>query len=761
MWFKKLRYRKRQYIMIGSILLFTATILTMCVGFVGELGAYSKTCYTRKTCPDVYLYTAGKYDLEQEVEQEVAQNIEKIHQVDCTILQVPMKSNDRNIMVNTNYLTSGEQFMKFVDAGYVTIDSGKSAYPKEGEVWISKAQANPNSIEVGDTIQFGFDTVEELTVSAIYNGSFYTKGKGITIVNESFFKKHQIVMDRSIDAVNLKNATKEYSKEFKEATGVIGQAYTRAELMSEGSSGSSVIGKVGIIASGIVFILALAVIGYFIRTTIMKEYKNIGIYKSLGYETKEVVSLYKKGYLFVSAIALLLGSLIALPLIKMVCLAATTYLPGFELSRISVISVIVIPIILEGILWVSLKIVFKRLNEITPVEAIKDGNTASTDQIKKSVITNAKSSFAMAINHMFQYKKQSITIIAVMTFAITMSFLFIMTYYSCDNMDTNCNGWFSIPKGDCYVVGNIDETVIDYLKQNQEVKQFVYGSILHTQVDEFMGTHDIIGCKLIILNNTAEQITNIKPLQGRLPSAKDEIALSIVSAKQQNLEIGDYLTITLNNIEKEYLLTGYFGTMDDENEGSISGMLTSEAMEECFPTYRATLAVITLKKGVDMQAFRNRMEQEVQGVSVDQVYMALSTSISSIEDMLRNICRILIIIFLLFGFVIILNVLLMQTTNCQRQYGILKALGFTTGYIIRQNLWEYGILMTISTAIATILHNLFSTALLNMVLQINGARNYTPYTVTLALGGLGMVCVVTILLSLPIKKIAPKNLMEE
>ena len=105
--------------------------------------------------------------------------------------------------------------------------------------------------------------------------------------------------------------------------------------------------------------------------------------------------------------------------------------------------------------------------------------------------------------------------------------------------------------------------------------------------------------------------------------------------------------------------------------------------------------------------------------------------------------------------------IVMNNNEQQRNFGIMKAYGFSNGYIIRRNVFRLSLLSALGLGIAAILNVAFTHSIYYAVMGVNAYKTESFETSILLLSGLGVIILITILLSLPIKKISPKKLMEE
>ena len=162
-----------------------------------------------------------------------------------------------------------------------------------------------------------------------------------------------------------------------------------------------------------------------------------------------------------------------------------------------------------------------------------------------------------------------------------------------------------------------------------------------------------------------------------------------------NMKIGSYLKIGIGNgTEKEFLITGTFLSM----EGKVI-MMNVDAMKSIDSKYEPDNCFITLNDKNDFGEFKNDIVSKYNDVDVNEEWTALKSAVTSIESMLSNIMKIMLIIFIIFAVMSIINILSLTISGKRKEYGILKSLGFSTRYIISQNLCHIITLLFIYSSI--------------------------------------------------------------
>lgn len=762
MWLKKIKHKKMQMFLVGLVLFATTVLCTMCIAFTLELNSFAQKGITEKNCPDLFVFDSGTDGFKQNLRTaEVKDNLENVKSIAGKTISVPILYEGNDISLYDDSLLDASKYSEF---GFITKDDPTQNLPNAGEVWLSKTVSEPNHIKIGDTITLQYETHKNLKVVGIFDSTFLPKSMAITpmLGNIKDINELENAEPAALHAVNLRIVSEEKENAVFDADPYMKMGITRDSVRQCLTEISTMMGGFGSMAGIIVFIVALIIIRFIIKTNLIKEYKAIGVYKSLGYTSKKIRSFYLKGYLLIGLISITLGAACSLALVYPIGKICTEYVPGFGISSTSLVVCGLVIVVLMILLYLNLILALKRAKKITPVEAIAVGITSAEKKIKRSLIKSAKSPLSMAVNDMFKYKRSTIMMLLVLTVSLFLSMVFVMGYSSSSHMAQKSNLWFALPKEDAYVSGDITDEVRNYIGHNQYVKSSVYGECLYTPEElKINGKYgDDIKMSYInfsVLDHMDAGVTGVKMSQGTAPGHVGETALGVNLIKLLHVKVGDYIKMEICGVEKQYLVTGSFQSMMSSGYGV---MLLEKDVLACDSNYKTSRAYVCLNSKKDIDLFKKDMETRFPGVSVDDNWNAIENSVASIELMLTSVSSILVGVFIIFSLLNTTIVITMDLKNQRRKYGILKSLGFTTSYMIRQNLCKYSIIIGISIVIATALHKLISARLFG-VMVIDAFRDNNLMLTALVAGFALISIMVAWLLSRSIKKITPIELMEE
>lgn len=267
----------------------------------------------------------------------------------------------------------------------------------------------------------------------------------------------------------------------------------------------------------------------------------------------------------------------------------------------------------------------------------------------------------------------------------------------------------------------------------------------------------------VVVTNDCEKLNNKSMLiEGRYPKYDNEIAIAAKYAKDSSIKTGDEISVKLGTAEGKYIVTGF---VQNANSLGKDCLMTREAYEKLGTLPNVTYYV-DLTPGTDIDSFNSELSdffssdlyaaQNVESIleAGSGVYVALMAVL---------VTAIVIISCIVIIFVMYLLVRTMLGSK-KRDYGILKALGFTTGQLILQTAISFMPAVIISTAVGIAVSIPIIDPLFSVFLSGVGIVKCT-FTVPVGLCILfGVILVIfafaaACLLSMRVKKIAPRELL--
>lgn len=518
----------------------------------------------------------------------------------------------------------------------------------------------------------------------------------------------------------------------------------------------------GIMAAMAFFVLliALVVIVSNIVNYIQVNMKNLGALKAVGYTSGQLICSLLLQFLGLSFIAAVVGigiSYLMFPAVNVMMIAQT----GIPYKmRFLLLPFLISIAVLNGTVAMAVWLASRRIKKIEPIAALRFG--IQTHNFKRNYVplekTKVSLNLALALKTTFSGIKHNITVcITILVLSLVLVFSGLMT----ENLIKDIMPFLNLVVGEtadsCInVQTDMEEEFLDEMNADSRVeKVYLYNSlnVSHTGGAELMATL----CEDFAKFNNQNTV-----IEGRFPKYDNEIAIAAKYAKQNGFKIGDEIEITANGKQEKYLICGF--TQISNNLGR--DCLFIRAGYERLGTLTNSSYYINLTNGTDIDTFNLEVKDKFDG-NVNAA-INIEATILSASDVYVSLMKIIVIAILVLSAVIIAFVLylLVRTmlNNKIRDYGILKALGFTTKQLILQTALSFMPAAVFSTAIGLTVCSFIINPLTALFLSGIGIVKCTfsiPVGFIVA-AGVGLVCfafVIICLLSLKIRKIAPRALL--
>lgn len=510
----------------------------------------------------------------------------------------------------------------------------------------------------------------------------------------------------------------------------------------------------------LVLLIALVVIVSNIINYIQVNIKNLGALKAVGYTSRQLVCSLLLQFLGLTLVTAIVGTALSyaiFPAINKMMIAQTgiPYAMRFLPLPVLISVVILGAAVASAVLLASLK-----MRKIEPIVALRSG--VQTHNFRKNRVplerTKAPVNFALALKTTLSGVKHNITMCITM---LVLSLIVVFSGLMTENVIVDMKPFLDLIVGEtadsCINVETEAEDEFKLvLKDDGRVeKYYLYNSlnVSHAGGAELMAT---------ICDDFTEVNNQSVIYKGEFPEWDNEIAIAGKYAKENGFKVGDQIEITANGKTEKYLISGL--TQITNNLGRDC-LLTREGYEKLGELSNVSY-YINLKDGTDIDAFNAEMKTRFEGYV--NTAINVDTTIQGAASVYVSLMTIIVIAILVLSVIIIAFVLylLVRTmlNNKKRDYGILKSLGFTTKQLVVQTALSFMPAIIISTVVGIIISCVAINPLMSLFLSSMGIMKCTfeiPY-LFVTLSGVGLILLsfgIACLLSLKIKKIAPRNLL--
>lgn len=506
----------------------------------------------------------------------------------------------------------------------------------------------------------------------------------------------------------------------------------------------------------LVLIVSIFLARFKIKNTIDEEINEMGVLKGIGYTSRMLMFSQVIPYLLVCGIGLAVGVALSYGLIPVVAnvlavQSGFSYTPVFDIAAacISVISVL-------AAVFVFTVLAAKKIKRLEPINAIR--GIDPLNPISKNHFPLDTSKGAVGLNLIL--KQASVSVGRnVLLFAVTFVMMILLTFtgillYNVNVRPKNFLTTLSEELPDIRVQSDKDHfEELKKILENENVMAVNYGISMMEYSD---GSIPVIVCEDYSL------LENDISYSGKHPATADEIAIG--SEFSDDYEIGGTFKLSLNGKEHAYTVTGYIQSVN--NNGLIAEITDSgyDKISEA-PLYSLNLY---LNDGADIAAFVDKL-----GSDYDEYTVSVSNSAKETESMqmmysslITIVAIVLFIITVLIILLILYVILLSMITNLKTDFGIYKAMGFTSRQLIIQTVGSITPVVLLGALLSAILGIAYLPAMFDGIFSVIGAmKNNFEIPLLLQLSMAVILTLVNIVIGVmlcrPIKRITAYSLIKE
>lgn len=332
-----------------------------------------------------------------------------------------------------------------------------------------------------------------------------------------------------------------------------------------------------LVVSIILIAIAFVVLRFTISFTLFEEFREIGVMKAIGIGNFRIRGLYLVKYMGLSVIGAAIGFALSFPFGEMLMSVSSQSIIVGNQSPI-LINIFCTVLVIAVILLFCYECTDK-VKKMTPIDAIRNGQTGERFR-KKSLMSLGKSKLSvtpfLALNDIVSSPKRYGII--SLTFFLCLSLLLILSAtvstMNSDSLATtfgwaDCDIYIDSKIGAEYMLEDGHEKLEKHLNnmeqtlaQNDIPAKCYQETMFNLPVD--FGENESNIC---IYQGTGTTMDMYEYTAGTVPQNTDEIAITRIAADKLNANIGDTVTIKTIDGDKEYMITGFFQSMNTQGSG--------------------------------------------------------------------------------------------------------------------------------------------------------------------------------------------------
>lgn len=515
----------------------------------------------------------------------------------------------------------------------------------------------------------------------------------------------------------------------------------------------------------IIILIAAVVISSNVGNFISQNMQNLGALKAIGYKSSQLIGAQTAQFSLVALISSICGVGLSYTVFPYIVdmMNQQTGIP-YDVRFLPIPCVITIAAVV-GAVALSVFLSARGIKKIEPITALRQG--IATHNFKKNHVpldkTKSPVNLALALKSTLSGAKRNITVCVTM---LVLSLVIVFAGMMYKNVIADVTPILNMVIGEVTDYGvnvnsNIKDSFLEDMKNDNRVEKiyrYTFYNITHEGGAELEGhCSDDFG-----------QINNQNlVVEGRFPKYANEVAIGISYARDMGMKIGDEITLSSDKKGK-FIITGF---TQYSNALGMDCLLTEEGYESLVEEYEGVKIpfchyYMNIRDDVDIDTFDKEVKDKYGDkiLATDNMQRVIDNDLSVYTSLVAVIVVAVIVLSALIVLFVLYLLVRMMLNNKKRDYGILKALGYTTGQLVVQTAFSLMPPIAVSAAVGITISSLVIKPLTSVFLA-GIAVVKCPFEISilfniiagiaLILFAFGTAC----LMSLKIRKIAPRELL--
>ncbi|MFP4015943.1 MAG: FtsX-like permease family protein [Halanaerobiales bacterium] len=708
-------------------IMMSALLMASGINMIIDLSNSISFLFERSSVPHFIQYHAGDLDQNQ-VEKWAAANPYVDKQQTGEMINIPGASlfinsdqSESDTVMDLGFVRQNSSFDYLLDLNNQIIEV------EEGEIAVPIYYMQKDDLSVGDKVviknnnlEINF-TIKNFVRDVQMNSSIVSSKR--FVVNAADFEKLKGIGEiEYLISFRLKDTAKlhEFSNQYTMSNlPQKGPTIDYQIIMIMNSLTDGLIAAVIILISLLLNIIALLCLRFIIILTIEEDYKEIGVMKAIGFPPKDIKRIYIYKYLIMSVCAALSGYLLSLYINNIFSSNIMLYIGKAPENIFESALPLIGAFIVSAFVVVFCMIVLRRLNKISPVEAIRMGSAGGKYSIngrlslsKNRILNN--SIFLGLRDVVLRFRLYAVLLIVFIlaTFIVILPINFLNTSQS--------------PEFITYMGKGKSDIIMD-LRQSDRIAERFNEVIKHLENDPDVEQYSpLITCKYDIINSDGVKesiyvetgdflLFPVDYIRGVAPLLPNEIALSYLSADEMQKQIGDELKIYINGELRTVIVTGIY---QDVTNGGRTAKSNIAPDHETAAWYNIHLDVST-----DVTQKVSEYESIFEDVKVLDLIEYQKQTLGNTIDQLTLLTITAIITAVLVTVLITSLFLKTLIARDMSQIAIKRSIGISLKDIKKEYITRALLVLNMGIVIGTIISNTVGEKLLTVILSIIGVAN--------------------------------------
>ncbi len=652
------------------------------------------------------------------------------------------------------------------------------SHPNIGEIWLPYHFEAMHGIQLGDTLgipsQGSFYEVEVsgFVVDPHYLSNVFNPTRAwVAPGGLSFFLPIQDLKNTTL-GIRFKNPEaldavwKRFGQEF-DYSGID----LRHTVFKTAYSGFSKILSMVLLVFGIVLlVISMLIIKTTISSSILSDFKQIGVLKSIGYTRNNIIASYTLQSLVWLLIAIPLGLLLSDIAMGSIMNATLQKIGISELAIGTTSPIFITVLLMTGLVLVVCYWISRKAGKAKPTQAlrnVKKPNATYHHGFGISLEGDFPLSPWFALRFIRNTLPNSISLILGFLGTFTLILFSINLYNSFGSLEKNKTAWgfdesdLVLTRQSSIVLPLNHGELMDILKNQRKgsIERIIPFGSLTAQIINQDGQKQQVFGKVYSDDLSKAGLINSK---GEHPTKENEVALCMGTAMYHNKQIGDSVLLEVEGFKKTFRVTSIYQDISAFGQGF---RLHQSAMLPLNPLYEPTSYGLVLEDQVKTDSIKESLWAHLgETVTIEGSIESRKSIVGLLRNMKLGILSISIL-FTLILLVIIGNDITLQIKQHDLIYAQMKSIGFHSNQLRGIILIRVMLLFAIGLVIAIPLGFMLGKPFAQVLASGLGIRDFPFYIAPLSIALVYLLLFLFVLVlcwftSKLIVKINPRKLVE-
>ncbi len=583
---KDLKQKKAMNVILLLFIILATMFVSSSVNNIINVTTALDNYFVMANVPDYFVMTIDKM-LDTDVDEilESTTSIEN-YSTEKVLFMSPsnfiFEDESMTIVDGTNVLQSDKELAM----NYFLSDESILEEVRNGEVYLTSGRAETIGLEVGDKIVI---EIENIRREFVYAGTVRDAALGSDmnsmcrfIISEDDFEYYtQNESIRNYYGGNFYYIhTDDLSKTKSELSKVSEWFALTADrnLFEFTYVFNMMVTGLILVMSVILILIAFVVLRFTITFTLSQEFREIGVMKAIGISNWRIRMLYLIKYTAIAVIGSVIGVAFSFPFGEMLMsVSSKSIIISGQTSML--VNVLCAPFVV-GIVLLFCYGCTGKVKKMTPVDAVRSGQTGERFK-KKSIMSLRKSRLSsttfLVVNDIVSNPKRY-GIITLTFFLCLTLMLMLSATVSTMKSGTLIHAFgyagfdVSLSLAD-EIMGYMTDGGREKLKDDlEQLEENLAKNGIHAMCSQEMIFSLPVSCgenkiSIPIYQGTGTTMDRYEYIEGTVPVSSDEIAITRISADKLNVNIGDTVTIRTIDGNREYIITAFYQSMNNQGDG--------------------------------------------------------------------------------------------------------------------------------------------------------------------------------------------------